>query len=120
MGRRPQVRVWVKRSSSGFHSWPDATVRRGYLAAQHRHQFVTTVWLTVEHGDREVEFHDLLEAVERVMFDGRDFGSRSCEAIASIVMDEVINVWPGRDCVVEVSEDGECGALVSEHDRRDA
>lgn len=110
------MRVWVKHSSSGFHSWPDATPHREYLSHPHRHQFVTTVWLTVEHGDREVEFHDVLDAVSRVMYDGRDFGPCSCEAIASKVLTEVVRYWPGRDCVVEVSEDGECGALVNEHD----
>lgn len=110
------MRVWAKHSSAGFHSWPSATPHREYLAASHRHQFVTTVWLTVEHNDREVEFHDLLDAIGRVMYDGRDFGARSCEAIASMVLEEVVRWWPGRDCEVEVSEDGECGALVSEHD----
>lgn len=95
----------------GWHHWPDAPPHRAYLASRHRHLFHAKVTLAVGHDDREVEFHDLLEAGRLVTPAGREWGSMSCEAIATTIGGHVLRRWP-RPLVVEVWEDGECGALV--------
>lgn len=106
------MKVWATHTSSGFHAWVGAKGERAYLGSRHRHLFRTTVWIDVLHEDREIEFHDLRDEVAEVMQDRRDFGPRSCESIAQEVMAAILKRWPDRRCSVEVSEDGECGAIV--------
>lgn len=121
---KPALTVWVTHRFIGFHAWPDAPSARSYLASEHRHLFHITVELEVGHGDREVEFHDLLDQVAfacgsigegRKIVDGesaRLLGAMSCEAIGRYVFDAVASRWPDRWIRVDASEDGENGASV--------
>lgn len=107
--------IWVACQVVGWHNWADAPAHRAYLAHPHRHVFHVKVTIPVEHDDREVEFHDLLDWVHRqgleVIGPGGQFGGQSCETIAARLADLVQREY-GRACEVEVSEDGECGAIV--------
>jgi hypothetical protein len=95
----------------GWHHWPSAPAHRDYLAVRHRHLFHVTASLEVWHDDREVEFHDLLEFVERQTNRyGEELGACSCEHIAQRIGEAVMEKWPDRGLVVAVSEDGENGA----------
>jgi hypothetical protein len=98
--------------AAGFHRWPDASPARRYLADRHRHLFHVRAELAVEHDDREVEIHDLIDAC-RAEFDGGELGPQSCETIARRVLAAVLARWPGRAAMVEVLEDGEAGARVA-------
>lgn len=111
----PHRRVWVTHSFVGFHRWPDAPAHRAYLAQVHRHVFHVRVEVEVRHNDREVEFHDLLDAVKEWCA-GEQLGPASCEGIAEWLGEKVRQAWnadPPRAVTVSVSEDGENGAQLS-------
>jgi hypothetical protein len=123
----------------GFHAWPSAPTHRSYLRKPHRHLFKVTVTIEVKHGDRAIEFHDLLDfcfkwftsrcvALYPTPFEMNRVGqgeamlSRSCETMAEILLDRLVEsddegtplFWPqARSASVEVSEDGECSGLVT-------
>lgn len=81
---------------AGFHRWPEAPVHRAYLRDAHRHLFHVRATVEVSHTERDVEFHDLGSFVQLALnhaslpypYDKtlRDFGTRSCEAIALSVL----------------------------------
>lgn len=106
--------IWTRVELPGIHHWPEAPEHRGYLAGPHRHLFVITVWVPVDGTNREVEFHDLQDMVRAVWGAvTRDCGASSCETLALEMAAELrtrFRVDPSR---VEVSEDGESGAVVT-------
>lgn len=117
--------VWVEHRFTGFHRWAGAPDARGYLRALHRHSFHVHLELEVGHEDREVEFHDLLDFVVQLcatLGDGaegydddahvRHLDRMSCEAIATRILEAVLERWPLRLGSCTVSEDGEVGATV--------
>ena len=117
-GLTDTTEVYVQASSTvtGLHRWPAAPPARDYLRNSHRHQFLVTAAVSVTDTDRQVEFHDLQDAITAaVMSQGNlregsgllDLGPRSCEDIAL----DVLAAVPGAT-VVSVSEDGECEAIV--------
>lgn len=70
----------------------------------------------MDHLDRNVEFHDLLEAAIAELVDvyvpaGIHFGHHSCEMIAAALLEKLRVEVPGVNAV-EVWEDEECGARV--------
>lgn len=109
--------AWVTCQFEGWHAWPAAPEPRAYLATPHRHLFKVLVELEVFHDDREIEFHDLLDFV-RSLLPGPNLGAQSCEMMAKSLGHSIRSRWPGRDCLVSVSEDGEVGARVFLHDPR--
>lgn len=120
-----KTRAVVRFSIPGMHYWADASGPRSYLAAPHRHLFLFTVEMDVEHDDREVEFHDLRDVARSMaiaasfgpkpdrLADLRDFGSQSCESIARFVALHLSQRYGvKRRIVVTVSEDGEVDGVV--------
>lgn len=96
----------------GFHYWPEAPEEVAFLRARHRHRFHWRVKVEVLHDDRQVEFVLLKRDVDRVfkLFPtselGFDFATRSCEQIARMICETLINDGY-RIHDVGVSEDGE-------------
>lgn len=103
------MRIWVTFRREAFHRWPDAPERRAYLSQAHRHMFHVKLTTEVAHSDRQIEFHDLLD-MARGLFDTGD-GTWSCERMAGNLA-EIMATNLDRWVSVEVSEDGECGAVV--------
>lgn len=110
--------ITVEFERVGFHCWPGATGERAYLADRHRHRFIVSVSLTVEHDDREVEFHDLLDRAAG-WWPGPELGRQSCEDIARRYIHRLAERYPGRRYSVTVSEDGEVSATVDAADTDD-
>lgn len=110
-----KAEIFVKFSEVAMHCWPGAPDRRAYLRAEHRHLFFVEVRTEVRHGDREIEFHDLLD--EAKMLFGRAIAdlpiSRSCEMIAHAIAAPLRDRYR-RSFAVTVSEDNECGATLIE------
>lgn len=109
--------VYVSTAVWGEHRWPDAPARRMYLRHPHRHRFHVEHRVEVVHGDRDVEFHDLLDLVNEAIrmaalgdlgHGWLDFGTMSCEHIARAICEFVANAYPGRNLnqVCRVAEDG--------------
>lgn len=108
--------IWVKWTLPGFHAWPDAPDEVSYLRAQHRHLFHFKVALSVQHDDREVEFHLLQTKCKGFYADSvLELNNKSCEMIARELLDKLISHYgTSRSYAVEVSEDDECGAVVTQ------
>lgn len=105
--------VWATVNLPGFHLWPDAPEHRSYLASSHRHLFRVTVWVVVSGPDREVEFHDLHDMIRTVWGPPvRNWGSASCESIAQQLAELLRGCYQVNPSRIEVSEDGEAGAVI--------
>ena len=102
--------IFVRFTQPGFHCWPEPTEGRTYLGQRHRHLFHVEVCLKVNHDDREVEFHDLLDFA-RDAFPGGEMGGQSCEMMARLLGEKIARRYR-RAIQVTVSEDGEVGAVV--------
>jgi len=103
--------IVVRCQVPGFHHWENPHPARRYLADRHRHLFHVEVEMTVAHDDREVEYHDLLDHC-RVWFPGGEMGPMSCEQMATRLARDIASVYPGRQLVVSIFEDGEAGSRV--------
>jgi hypothetical protein len=102
--------IFVRFTAEGFHRWSDAPEHREYLTHLHRHLFYVEVRCNVTHDDREIEFHDLLDAA-KALFKSIDMSEKSCEQMARNLGEELAKQYH-RSFTVEVSEDKECGAKV--------
>lgn len=112
--------IWVTFQKEGIHKYPaaatDPTLATGdwldvsFLAAPHRHIFHFRVEMEVFHDDRDVEFIQFKRWLESWYKDGTlSLDYKSCEMMSKDLYTKVIEKWPGRDYVIEVSEDGESG-----------
>lgn len=105
----------IKTQFEGFHCWPQAPEQVKFLRDRHRHLFHVTVWLEQEHNDRDIEYimtkWDLDNLIKKMKTDLEAYvnGNASCEMMAEYIYD---NITLGRNVEVEVTEDGENGALV--------
>ncbi len=107
--------IWVKWTMPGFHAWPDAPEEVSYLRSRHRHLFHFKVSLSANHDDREVEFHLLQGVCKRFYATSQlELDNRSCETIAKELIGLLQSHYgSNRTYSVEVSEDDECGAIVT-------
>lgn len=102
--------IFVRFQREGIHMYPDAPEGVEFLKFPHRHMFHFKVTLEVFHDDRDVEFILFKRELEKRYGDGTlqlDF--KSCEMMAEDLSYYIRDAYPGRDLVIEVSEDGENG-----------
>ena len=104
--------ITVRFAWPGFHSWPDAPDHRAYLRGQHRHLFHVEVTTPVDHEERQIEFHDLIDEA-KALFAGDAGGSDSCETMATELATALSERYGGRPFTVSVFEDGEAGATAT-------
>jgi hypothetical protein len=107
------VTVWAKARLPGFHCWPGAPSHRAYLAGRHRHLFHIHAEVAVTHDERDIEFHDLRSYITNWWGPGdRECGTDSCETLARDLA-RYLDIAGVPVVFVEVSEDGESGAVLS-------
>jgi hypothetical protein len=97
-----------------LHKWDGAVDKEEvkYLMYLHRHVFHVKAWVEVFDDDREVEFIMLKHRVEKLV-DGWDEVVGSCEMMARNILTHLQTAYGDkRHYKVEVSEDGENGAMV--------
>lgn len=102
------IEVFVRTQFEAQHRWKDAPPAVAFLRDFHRHVFHVKVTLAVTHTDRDVEFFLFKRELDDFIakrFLHKKF-DKSCEDIAL----EIIRQF--RCEAVEVSEDGENGAIV--------
>ena len=122
---RPLKMIWVTFRKEGMHKYPaaatDSNLATGdeydvsFLANPHRHIFHFRVWLSVTHNDRDVEFIQFKRWLEKLYSSNEGVLSldyKSCEMMADDLYVQIAAKYPGRAVWIEVSEDGENGALV--------
>jgi len=118
-------KIWVTFRKEGIHCYPaaatDPALATGddmdvsFLGTPHRHIFHFRVWIDVIHNDRDIEFIQFKRWLEKLYATGTlalDF--KSCEMIAEELIGIITTRYPDRAVEVEVSEDGECGAILTE------
>jgi hypothetical protein len=101
--------IWIQFQFEGFHQWPDAPEVVGFLRNRHRHLFHVKVTWQVAHNDRHLEFfiqQARAKAVVEQLKQIEQVNLWSCEEWASNLLKQLQAVS------VEVSEDGENGAIV--------
>jgi len=102
------LKVYCTTAFRGFHRWADAPSEVNYLASVHRHTFHVRAEFAVRHGGRHIEFITKQAEIDKAIASLRvepDVLLWSCEMWA-----EAIGIAVGADSV-EVSEDGENGAV---------
>ena len=107
--------IFVTWSFLSFHKWESAPNEVIFLRDLHRHKFKCKAKVQVKHSDREIEFFifqkmildiDIIEIIKANEY------KMSCEQIAEVYIDKILNLYPCRSIKVEVSEDGENGSIV--------
>jgi len=115
--------IWVKFSKEGIHKYPaaetDPNLATGdeydvsFLALPHRHIFQFQVWIAVNHNDRDIEFIQFKRWLEKLYAEKTlELNFRSCEMMAEELYEKINDRYPHREVWIEVSEDGENGAIL--------
>ena len=118
-----QRRIWVTFQKEGIHCYPaaatDPALKTGdeydvsFLCAPHRHIFHFRVWIDVVHSDRDIEFIQFKRWLEKLYQQGTvQLDYKSCEMMSDDLYLQIAGRYPGRSIWIEVSEDGENGALI--------
>lgn len=122
--KRSAVRkIWVTFQKEGIHCYPaaatDPQLATGdeydvsFLGSPHRHIFHFQVWIDVVHNDRDIEFIQFKRWLENLYKENiLQLDYKSCEMMSDDLYLQISAKYPGRTVWVEVSEDGENGALV--------
>jgi len=113
-------KIWVRFQKEGIHKYPAALEDPNladvqFLGYPHRHIFHFRVWIDVFHNDRDVEFIQFKRWLES-LYNGDNsvlaLDYKSCEMIADDLYMQITAKYPDRAIWIEVSEDGENGALI--------
>ena len=115
--------IWVTFQKEGIHKYPaaleDPALATGdeydvsFLGYPHRHQFHFKVHIEVTHNDRDIEFIQFQRWLENLYKDDvLQLDYKSCEMMADDLYDQISSKYPNRDIKIEVSEDGENGAMI--------
>ena len=115
--------IWVTFQKEGIHKYPaaltDPALATGdeydvsFLGYPHRHMFHFRVAIKVTHNDRDIEFIQFKRWLENLYKDDViQLDYKSCEMMSDDLFDQIVAKYPGRDSKIEISEDGENGALV--------
>ncbi len=116
-------KIWVTFRKEGIHRYPaaatDPQLATGdeydvsFLANPHRHMFHFRVWIDVFHNDRDIEFIQFKRWLENLYRDSTiSLDYKSCEMMADDLYDQIATRYPDKEIWIEVSEDGENGALI--------
>jgi type III secretory pathway component EscV len=97
-----------------LHRWPEAEKPVEYLSYLHRHMFHVKVMVKVTHHNRDVEFITLKNNVDEFIRTHKPaWGTTmSCEDMCERIGIDLLNQGI-KVALVEVSEDGENGAVVT-------
>ena len=118
--QKAQRQIWVTWQKEGIHKYPAALTEPlladvQFLGYPHRHIFHFRVWIDVFHNDRDVEFIQFKRWCES-LYTGQgavlSLDYKSCEMMADDLYIQIAARYPGRVVHIEVSEDGENGAVI--------
>jgi hypothetical protein len=123
---RADKKIWVTFQKEGIHKYPaaatDPELATGdeydvsFLGYPHRHIFHFRVWIDVHHDDRDIEFIQFKRWLES-LYNGQgavlSLDYKSCEMMSDDLYTHISNRYPDRSIWIEVSEDGENGALIT-------
>ncbi len=104
--------IFITTKFEGIHCYPAAPEAVAFLRNPHRHVFGVRIELDVFHDDRELEFILFKQEIDHQLYKKSWNLHTSCEMMAEVLLNYVINKYPKRNCSVTVDEDGENGATV--------
>ncbi len=115
--------IWVTFRKEGIHRYPaaetDPNLKTGdeydvsFLGYPHRHIFHFRVSIDVTHSNRDIEFIQFKRWLENLYSSNTlQLDYKSCEMMAEDLYTEIATRYPDRDIEIEVSEDGENGAVL--------
>jgi hypothetical protein len=119
-------KIWVSFQKEGIHCYPAAATdpalntddeyNVAFLASPHRHIFHFRVSIDVFHNDRDIEFIQFKRWLIS-LYNGQnsvlELNYKSCEMIADDLYSQIAARYPNRDVIINVSEDGENGCVIS-------
>jgi hypothetical protein len=107
----PGTYVYCQTRFIEFHCWPHAPESVKFLRSQHRHEFHVKVTARTKHDNRDIEFITLKLQTDDAIKDMRTnwTGTASCEQMCVGIISRLKDLMIHS---VEVSEDGENGAIV--------
>jgi hypothetical protein len=117
---KAQRQIWITWQKEGIHKYPAALTDPNladvqFLGYPHRHMFHFRVWIDVFHNDRDLEFIQFKRWCES-LYHGQgavlSLDHKSCEMMADDLYIQIASRYPNRAVWIEVSEDGENGALI--------
>jgi hypothetical protein len=122
---RADRKIWITFQKEGIHCYPaaatDPQLATGdqydvsFLSNPHRHIFHFRVWIDVLHNDRDIEFIQFKRWLEGLYSGSQSvlqLDYKSCEMISDDLYLQIAARYPDRAVWIEVSEDGENGALI--------
>ena len=113
---KKQKFIWVTFQREGIHQYPAAATNPNledvsFLAFPHRHIFHFKVELEVFHDDRDIEFIQFKRKLESLYVkETLTLLHKSCEMISEELALTIQTLYPGRDIIITISEDGENGS----------
>ena len=118
--------IWVTFRKEGIHKYPaaldDPKLATGdeydvsFLGYPHRHIFHFKVEIEVFHNDRDIEFIQFKRWLEKLYAEKTlQLDYKSCEMMSGDLAEEIGKKYPGRDVIINVSEDGENGSEIIYH-----
>ena len=116
--------IWVSFRKEGIHRYPAAATDPNlctageydvsFLANPHRHIFHFRVAINIFHNDRDIEFIQFKRWLESLYSkDILELDFKSCEMIADDLYDQIAARYPNRAVLIDISEDGENGCVIS-------
>jgi len=123
MKTQPLKSIFVTFQKEGVHRYPAASTDPklatggwddvSFLGVPHRHIFHFKIRIEVFHNDRDIEFIQFKRWLEKLYSDevlALDY--KSCEMLADELYSEISARYPSRMVEIEISEDGENGAII--------
>lgn len=101
--------IWITTQFEGFHKYPDAPDEVSFLREMHRHLFHIKVWIEVFHNDRDIEFI-LFKRFINSLIHTQNLNYKSCEMISDELYKKIVDKYPKRKIMIEISEDLENGS----------
>jgi len=104
------MQIFVTTQFVAFHQWEQAPKEVKFLRNLHRHIFKVKVWYAVKHNNRDKEFFIEKRKLDKYIQDfviDKNKIVGSCEMVAA----KIANLDDTSIVKVEVSEDGENGAI---------
>lgn len=110
--------IWVTFQKEGIHKYPAALTDPAlqdvsFLGHPHRHMFQFKVAIDVYHNDRDIEFILFKRWLES-LFEEKTIhiDYKSVEMLADDLYNQIASKFPGRNVIINVSEDGENGCEI--------
>jgi len=111
--------IWITTQKELIHKYPNAPDDVSFLRNDHRHIFHFKIWLEIFHDDRDIEFIMFKRFIDNYLKDqGTVMNHKSCEMISDMIAEHIQLYYPGRESMIEVSEDNENGSLKEYHKQK--